>query len=138
MARALGGRKALHRTLSTPEQVSDMVAVGLPAGVLEGLSTRYSISRDVVANVAGIARRTLARRMKDGTFSRIESDRLARIARVLVRAEDVLQTSQKAGTWIQRPNRALAGRVPLEELSGDLGTESVMQLLGRIDHGVFS
>lgn len=39
--------------------------------------------------------------------------------------------------WLKSPNAALGGATPLSLLDTDIGTESVMDTLGRIEHGVF-
>jgi putative toxin-antitoxin system antitoxin component (TIGR02293 family) len=53
-------------------------------------------------------------------------------------AEDVLGSKEKAGRWLQRPNRALGGATPLEHLATEIGTREVETVLGRTAHGVFS
>jgi antitoxin PrlF len=40
--------------------------------------------------------------------------------------------------WFNRPNRALGGTKPLELLDTDAGVEQVVDLLNRIDYGVYS
>jgi putative toxin-antitoxin system antitoxin component (TIGR02293 family) len=67
-----------------------------------------------------------------------ETDRLSRLAGVAARAAEVLGSTEKAAHWLQRPNRALGGRVPLELLDTDAGTQQVAEVLGRIEHGVYS
>lgn len=138
IAIALGGRATLHRSPDTDSEMKALVTEGLPVAVLEGLGRRYGLSRESIARSAGIAQRTLARRLKEGRLKPAESDLLARLARVLARAEDVLGTPEKAGRWMTRPNQALGGAVPLEETRTDIGTDGVWQLLGRIEHGVYS
>lgn len=50
-----------------------------------------------------------------------ESDRRARLARLLVRTEEVLGTEDKAIAWLNTPNCALGGEVPLHLLDSDAG-----------------
>ena len=40
--------------------------------------------------------------------------------------------------WMKSGNAALSGATPLSMLDTDIGTESVMDTLGRIEHGVFA
>jgi ribosomal protein S16 len=46
--------------------------------------------------------------------------------------------TERAVRWLHRPNRALGGPAPLTLLDTDLGAQQVEQLLGRIEHGVYS
>jgi len=88
--------------------------------------------------VIGLPARTLARRKAERRLSPAESDRVMRVARIAASAEEVLETREKAGRWLQKPNRALGGAVPIELLRSDLGAEQVATILVRIDHGVYS
>ena len=96
------------------------------------------LSQAELAVTLGIPERTLARRKKAGTLSAEESAKLVRLARVAHRAVNVFEAQDIAIGWLKQPNRALGGAVPLTLLDTDLGAESVMDVLGRIEHGVFS
>jgi putative toxin-antitoxin system antitoxin component (TIGR02293 family) len=41
-------------------------------------------------------------------------------------------------SWLKRPNRGLNGHVPVDLLDTDTGTEQVVELLDRIEYGVYS
>ena len=68
----------------------------------------------------------------------MDSDRLSRLARILAETIDVLGSEEKASQWLEAPNRALGGQTPLTLLDTDLGTQQVEEVLGRIQHGIFS
>ena len=46
--------------------------------------------------------------------------------------------AEAALTWLKTPNAALFRASPLSLLDTDIGAESVMDTLGRIEHGVFA
>jgi putative toxin-antitoxin system antitoxin component (TIGR02293 family) len=86
-----------------------------------------------------LPRRTLAhRREKEQRLSPEESDRLARVVRILARSEQALGSTEHASSWLRKSNRALAGKRPLELLGSDAGARAVEKVLGRVEHGVFS
>jgi putative toxin-antitoxin system antitoxin component (TIGR02293 family) len=57
---------------------------------------------------------------------------------VFAQAVSVLGSDDKARRWIVKPSRALGGESPLHLLDTDIGTNAVLDELGRIEHGVFS
>lgn len=62
---------------------------------------------------------------------------VARVARVVALATEVL--GHDAGLrWLREPNTSLGGQIPLEMLGTDAGARQVEQIIGRIEHGVFS
>lgn len=67
-----------------------------------------------------------------------ESAKFVRFARVVERAETVFEEPGGALDWLQSPNAALGGVTPLSLLDTDIGADSVLDTLGRIEHGVFA
>ena len=59
-------------------------------------------------------------------------------ARVVERAEEVFEDLDVALDWLKSPNAALCGATPMSLLDTDIGAESVLDTLGRIEHGVFA
>jgi putative toxin-antitoxin system antitoxin component (TIGR02293 family) len=135
---ALGGFQILGHRPRTLDELRARVVDGLPYLTLEALIANFSLDKTVVVGVLGIPERTLARRKKRARLESLESDRLTRLARIAAIAEDTLGARDKAGRWLQKPNRALGGAVPLRLLDTDLGTEQVESVLGRIAHGIVS
>ena len=82
--------------------------------------------------------RTMARRRQARKLDPDESDRLYRIARVAGQAVSVFGAEDKATTWLQRPNRALNGELPIRLLDTDVGARHIEDILGRIEHGIVS
>ena len=96
------------------------------------------LSKAEVAIAIGIPERTLARRKQEGRLHAEESSRLLRLARVISRAEQVFEDADAAMDWLSSANATLEGATPLSLLDTDLGAENVMDILGRIEHGVFA
>ncbi len=65
-------------------------------------------------------------------------DRASRMASLRARAEDVFGDPELAWKWLNRSNRALAHKTPLELMDTDAGFQSVVTILGRLEHGIYS
>jgi len=133
----LGGRRARARARTTLDWV-EMIRRGIPASALESLRKAVRLSQTDLAGVLGIPERTLARRRREGTLNSEESAKLLRLARVVGRANEVFEDSGVALHWLKTANAALAGSTPLSLLDTDIGGESILDALGRIEHGVFA
>jgi putative toxin-antitoxin system antitoxin component (TIGR02293 family) len=141
VARKLGGRKVLRREITSELELAQAVREGLPSSALDFVLARLGQRLDSQVDVFGVVgnARTLRRKRAEGTrLSARESDRLARLARVMVRAEESLGDEERATRWLARRNRALGGNRPLTLLDSDAGARAVAQMLGRIEHGVHS
>ena len=136
---ALGGlkprkQKGKAASATLPEQIR----AGFDFAAWEALQARYQIPLAQLQVLLDISDRTLARRREQKIFSKSESDRLYRVARIAARAEEVLGASQNAARWLKEPMSVLGGETPLSLLDTDEGTQMVGNILGRIEHGVFS
>jgi putative toxin-antitoxin system antitoxin component (TIGR02293 family) len=138
VAETLGGYKVLRQRAPSAETLRSRVRNGLPYASLEALMTRYALTIEEASRVLRLPSRTLARRKKAGRLNAEESDRLFRVGRTAAHAEKVFGERAKASRWLHKPNRALGGVSPLSLLDTDLGTREVEQILGRIEHGVYS
>lgn len=134
----LGGRGVLH---TKPRTALDWVSVirhGISSSAVEVLAKTIHVTQSELAIALGIPERTLARRKREGKLNSEESAKLVRLARVVERAEEVFEDLETALTWLKAPNAALLRAAPLTLLDTDIGAESVMDTLGRIEHGVFA
>lgn len=111
---------------------------GLPVAMVSSSADTLHIPVAHVLEWLSISPRTWVRRKQQGTLDVLESDRLARLHRLVRRASKVLGGADEGRTWLTTSQRALQHRTPLEVAATEVGAEAVFQLLGRIEHGVFS
>ena len=111
---------------------------GLPISAFEKIQKKLEVSADTLASTVNIASRTLARRKKEGRFQPDESERVLRIASLFDRALQVLHNQNRVKLWFKSPQKGLGGKTPLEYADTEPGAREVEDLLGRIEHGVFS
>ena len=135
----LGGKAVFQKVIDSDYALALEVEAGFPSSsldyVMQGMQTSGAEQSEVYA-VVGSSRTLQRKRRLHKTLSRDESDRLARLARIVVRAEEALGSRAKAMHWLQTPNRALDGMWPLRMLGSDPGALVVERILGRIEHGI--
>lgn len=136
--RILGGVRTLHAHPSSANEWIELVRKGLPAATVEAVMESADVQQAELARALGIPERTLVRRKKEGILNPEESGKLLRLARVVERAAEVFEELQPALEWIKASNASLGGVTPLSLLDTELGANSVMQSLGRIEQGIFA
>lgn len=134
----LGGRRVLQVKHRTALDWVVVIRRGLSSAAVDSLAKTIRVTQSELAGALGIPERTLARRKKEGTLNSEESAKLVRLARVVGRARETFEDLDIALGWLKSPNAALSGATPLSLLDTDIGAESVMDTLGRIEHGVFA
>ncbi len=137
VAEALGGKEVFGSDVDSEIGLVQAIEDGLPVAAVAHIIKSGLLSSDEVFHHV-LPRRTYGRRKKARRLSPAESDRLARIARIVAFANDVFGDPRKAHKWLRRPNRVLGGRVPLDLVDSDVGVRLVETILLRIQHGVYS
>lgn len=119
-------------------EVVGRIRAGLPMAEFFALRELLDATGEELAERLGMSRSTWARRKQSGRLSVDESDRLVRYARLFGRAEQVVGASDAARDWLRTANRAFGFIAPLDYASTEAGAREIENLLGRIEHGVFS
>ncbi len=113
------------------------VGEGFRYEVLENFRKNVGLSTSEVADLVRINPRTLSRRKLEGRLHADESDRVLRLSRVYGRALGLYGGDlPRARHWLSTPKVALGGETPLDYSRVDVGAQEVVDLIGRIEHGV--
>lgn len=120
-------------------QWHERILEGLEFDAVEKVKARASLTDAEIARLLGIGEATLRRaRAAGGTLDAPTSDRLYRLSKAIAIAEEVLEGTESAMSWLRRAQPALGGRVPLQLLVTQAGADEVETLLRRIDYGVYT
>jgi putative toxin-antitoxin system antitoxin component (TIGR02293 family) len=120
-------------------EMAALILAGLPAVVLRRVGTFLDLRPAKVGSIVNINEKTLDRRLKaHARLKPDESERVARLMRIISRATSVLESREHAREWLNRPLRELGGRSPLQVAATEPGAREVERVLGRIEHGIFA
>lgn len=129
----LGFATLLGRQAVSLSELLQAVDAGLPFTAFEEFVQRSGLSETRAAEFADIARDTLIARRGLGRFTRDESDRLARAARVFAATLPVFSGDRStASAWLLSSQPALSGAVPLQLARTDLGAREVEKALASL------
>ncbi len=120
-------------------KLAKKVEAGFSFDALERLGKTTGLSLERLRVAVRITPRTLTRRRKEKKLSPEESDRLVSVSRLLAQTFELFEGNTEAGMrWFQSPNRALNGQSPIEVAATETGAREVENLIGRLEHGVFT
>jgi putative toxin-antitoxin system antitoxin component (TIGR02293 family) len=112
---------------------------GFPYQALIAFETNSGVSLQALAETIGIPERTLARRRVAGRLAPEESERLLRLSSIFEKAVELFEGNvSSAVQWLEVPKRALENQTPLQYARTEIGARAVENLIGRLEHGVFS
>jgi putative toxin-antitoxin system antitoxin component (TIGR02293 family) len=112
---------------------------GLPFSTLEHFQRESGLGTLAIAKILRIPQRTLSRRKAAGRLTGLESERLLRLADLYQKTLDLFEgDADAARNWLGTPNRALGRLPPLALAESEIGARAVEDLIGRLEHGVYS
>lgn len=111
---------------------------GIPKKALLALAKQISLTIEEVASVLHISERTLQRYTPSTIVKTEYADRAIELALLYERGIEVLGSEKAFTHWVKSPNTALGGEVPFNLLDTRIGFTMVLDILGRIEHGIFS
>lgn len=132
-------RSAGFPTSSGPD-LNAVLQEGLPINVVEKIQDWSTFAKGDILRIAGIQIRSYSRRRSgNGRFTADESQRIARFVRVMDGAVNLFNGDiDKATQWMKHPARALGYVTPESMLETESGALDVINLIGRIEHGIVS
>jgi len=121
------------------DQLIREVERGFSYKALESLAAASGVEISVIATVIGIPDRTLARRKTAGKLASDESERLLRLSAIFENAVRLFEGDVPAAVaWLTSAKKALGHQSPLAYSRTEVGGREVENLIGRLEHGVFS
>lgn len=112
---------------------------GYSPTTLHDLKNALRLSWSELAELLQVRPRTLNRRRLQRRLPTDESERVLRISRVYNLAVELFEGDDEAARhWLKRPRKSLANGSPLWFARTEPGAREVEDLIGRLEHGVFT
>lgn len=135
----------LAELLGLPDGATDLdvhayIKQGIPLDQAASLQKQMAIDFEAIGGINLIARlackQVSSAALSGQRLSADESDRLLRVLHVLVVAESLFGSRDKARRWLSEPMARFSGSSPLEMLSTTAGASLVDELLVQLADGL--
>jgi len=135
----LPGTRILSLNADSNLQVIERLEQGLKPEGIESLAQHLDMSLTGFLELLELNSSTFFKTKKEGKrLSPEASGRVYRLAKVVEAAESYFEDEGVAKRWLEHPKVALGGKVPLQFARTAEGADYVVNLLGRMAHGVIS
>ena len=98
----------------------------------------FNYSDKEFAVIAGTSVRTLSRLKSNQNIPPQAAEVTISLMRAYKKATEIFGSEDKAVKWLKSSNPVLGNISPVQALSSRFGAEEVMDMLGRIEYGVYS
>ncbi|QIJ89596.1 hypothetical protein C7H62_1787 [Mesoflavibacter sp. HG96] len=138
MVSVLGGSLNLGQPINNELDLIDISRKGLPKSVIVTLSGLLGISMEKMSDLIHISHRTIQRKKSDDLLNVYSTEQILEIAEVITKGIEVFNSLEVFTKWLHQDIRYLNFQKPLNYLDTSFGTKMVLDILGRIEHGVYS
>ena len=133
------GKKYVKTEVESPFDFIHIANKGISANVVKNFRVYFDLSRNLTAHMLNVSEPTLYRWTKaNKNLERNFSVKLFEIADLFLYGSEVFENKQIFFKWLNLPNTALGGLEPKELVEIPGGVAKVRDILGRIEHGVYS
>ena len=133
------GRKYLRTGIDSPYDFIVLARKGIDSRVILNFRKYFDLSRSDTAELLDVSEPTIYRwiRLKK-KLDRNATVRVLELTDLFLRGADIFGSQEHFLEWLALDNPALGGEAPKELLVFPEGISKVRDLLGRIEHGVYS
>jgi putative toxin-antitoxin system antitoxin component (TIGR02293 family) len=122
----------------TPFEKMHVVREGVSKKDLEILKSKTKMDYTSLAKALSVTRATLINKKEVEKFNSSLSERIVGLADLYSFGFEVFEDEALFNNWMQKPNKALGGEIPLDIIDNQFGREEVKNVIGRIAYGVYS
>ncbi|RAJ10990.1 putative toxin-antitoxin system antitoxin component (TIGR02293 family) [Chitinophaga skermanii] len=134
----LGGEKNIHRAVNSELDYLDLSIHGIPKSSIISIAEYLDIPMKDMADLVNLSPKTLERKKNTDLLSEVVSSQAIEIASTIAHGIEVFDDMETFKHWLNKENRAIAGKKPLEIMNTATGLKIINTILTRIEEGVYS
>src|SRR3989338_1580552 len=133
------GKENLKDRVDSPFDFITIEIKGFNSNAIVHFNDYFNLSKNYTANLLNLSEHTLYRLLKSkDQLKRNSSVQLFEIADLFLYGIEVFGSNENFFKWLELPNTSLGGIEPQELVEIPGGISKVRDILGRIEHGVYS
>jgi putative toxin-antitoxin system antitoxin component (TIGR02293 family) len=137
--RTVFGKKNLTAKVDSPFDFILIGTFGLNAVALKNFRDYFDLSLETTAQMLSVSEPSIYRWIKaNKVLERNISVKLFEISELFLQGSALFGSKESFFKWLNLPNAALGGMEPKDLIDVPEGVSKIKDILGRIEHGVYS
>lgn len=133
------GKKNVGNRVDSPFDFIMIATRGMNVDAIKNFSDYFNLSKHFTASILNLSEPTLYRLLKSkDALKRNYSVQLFEVSDLFLYGIDVFESKDHFFKWLQLPNTVLGGIEPQDLIEIPGGISKVRDLIGRIEHGIYS
>lgn len=114
-----------------------IIRTGIPNSELERIKSFTTLDDNELSNILPISKRQLIRYSPSHILNKEITSHLIQLVELFQKGYRLFGTD-KFNNWIRTNNKVLRNSKPIEIMDSSIGIELIEDIIGRIEHGVYS
>ena len=126
--------------LDTINQRTDLIEIarsGIPTKYIKSIQDYTTLTDKELVAILPISQRQLIRYASDHVLNKGITSHLIQLIELFQKGYKLFG-AEKFNLWIRTPNKVLTNYPPIEIMDTSIGIEMIEDIIGRIEHGVYS
>jgi putative toxin-antitoxin system antitoxin component (TIGR02293 family) len=113
---------------------------GMSVEVIRTIQERMSFTNKEISRFLDISESTLHRYLRSpkNTLKKDEAEKAYHISKVIAKGLEVFEEKEAFLQWLHTSNTALGGAKPIDWMPSSIGREQLLEVLVRIEYGMYS
>lgn len=111
---------------------------GVLKQAVNNMAAKFGITQEKICELLHMSARNFQRIKENSPLDIYTSEQTIEMATVYAKAYTVFSDEDAIKHWFQAPNYALGNQKPIDLLDTSFGVKMVTDVLGRIEHGIYS
>lgn len=133
------GEQYVQDKVESPFDFIQLASKGIDAGIINNFRSYFKLPGEATAHILNTSAPTMYRWISSSKkLDRNYSVRLFEVTELFLYGTEVFESQDNFFKWLSLPNTALGGMEPQELIEIPDGISKVKDVLGRIEHGIYS
>lgn len=133
----LGGNKSVPKIISSEMDLINLSRHGVRKSSLKSLAFYLGITMDKMSSLLHTSHRNIQRKAEDELLDTLKTEKVLELAAFIKRGTDIIGSEDGFREWLQSAVPAIGNRKPIDLLDTTFGIQMALNVLGRLEQGVF-
>jgi putative toxin-antitoxin system antitoxin component (TIGR02293 family) len=136
----MGGSSTFKEEVHNVADFMRISEEGMSVAVIRGIQEQTAFTNKEISRFLDISESTLHRYLRSdkNTLKKDEAEKAYHISKVIAKGMEVFEEKEAFLEWLHTSNTALGGAKPLDWMASSIGREQLLDLLVRIEYGMYS
>lgn len=137
--REVFGKQYIRSQFRSPYDFIHIASRGINANIIKNFRAYFDLPLDTTAHILNVSEPSIYRWTKaNKKLERNLTIKLFEVSELFLVGTEIFGNKENFFKWLNLPNTALGGMQPIELIELPEGISKVRDILGRIEHGVYS